>query len=250
MNLKSEKGNIQESRYRFPYHHIPYMDEQGYPHRIRILKWGYEYLCYQYHIKELIETLKPSSILDIGCGDGYFLGILSNRIAKKVGVDLSERAIKFAQAMNNDITYLNMDASEINDVYDIITAIEVLEHIPDSKVSEFIQILSDRVKKSGYVIISVPTTNIPLNAKHYRHYTFNLLKEQLANAKSTLKIVKHDYIYRNDFLMRKYFKLTQNRLWFFEPHILRKYMWKYTWNKLRIANQNNGYHLIVLLKKY
>ena len=94
MRTFKEKQTIQENLYDFPYHYIPQVNEKGAVSRYRFLDWGFEYLCYILHIKDIIESLSPYSVLDVGCGEGRFLGLLSNQIVRKVGVDLSERAIQ------------------------------------------------------------------------------------------------------------------------------------------------------------
>ena len=41
-----------------------------------------------------------STLLDLGCGNGSFLSLISNRIAKGVGVDVSERMVEQARFRN------------------------------------------------------------------------------------------------------------------------------------------------------
>lgn len=243
------KWNIQESRYKYPYHYIPFVDKDGYANRIRILKWGFEYLCYQYHIIEIIDKIYPNSILDVGCGDGFFLSILRDRPYEKLGVDLSDTAVNLARAISPGITFLNKDAAEIDREFDVVTAIEVLEHISDDNISDFLTTLYSRTKLNGYTILSVPTTNLPLNPKHYRHYNIDIFKKQLKDSGVDYRIEYYEYIFKINYLYKKYLKFTQNRFWIFEPHFLRKMMWKYVWNSLRFANENNGSHLVIKLKK-
>ena len=169
--MTEDKFKIQDDLYEFPYHHIPYFDGNGYGRRYRDLQWGFEYLCYLKYAKEIVESLRPSSVLDVGCGTGRFIGLLGDSIHRKVGVDLSERAIAFAKAFHAatkdaGIDFHATDASCIAGDFDVVTAIEVLEHIPDAEVPGFLQTLMSRAKSGGHVLLSVPTTNCPLNRKH------------------------------------------------------------------------------------
>jgi 2-polyprenyl-3-methyl-5-hydroxy-6-metoxy-1,4-benzoquinol methylase len=94
-----------------------------------------------------VEELNPKSILDIGRREGRFLGLLNKDIVKKVGVDLALKPIMFARAFHPEIDFHVKDATEINDDFDIITAIEVLEHIPDEEVSQFLNLITNATKK-------------------------------------------------------------------------------------------------------
>ena len=76
MKNKSKKiiYDRQEKQYQFPYHHLPLVDNSGNFYGTRGGKWGYGYLCNLYHTSELVNAIKPGSLLDVGCGDGRFLG--------------------------------------------------------------------------------------------------------------------------------------------------------------------------------
>jgi 2-polyprenyl-3-methyl-5-hydroxy-6-metoxy-1,4-benzoquinol methylase len=247
--MRTKQWSIQESRYQYPYHYIPHLDKNGYASIMRTLRWGYEYLCYQHHIVGIVDSIKPNSILDVGCGDGYFLSILKDRPYEKIGIDLSKKAIAMARAMTPEVEYICSNVSGLDNEYDVVTAIEVLEHIPDNLEGLFLKSIFSKTKKNGFTIISVPTTVAPLNPKHFRHYNIDMIKNKLKEANTSYKLIKYEYIFNNNFLYRKYLQFTQNRIWVFEPHIVRRLMWKYIWKYLRFADKKTGSHLIVLLKK-
>lgn len=245
---KENKFEYQENQYIFPYHHIPYLDSENNVVNHRSLGWGFKYFTYLLRIRELVEEINPDSILDVGCGEGRFLGLLGNHI-RKVGVDLSPRPIKFAQAFHPDIEFHCADANQLKEEFDIVTAIEVLEHVPDEQVTNFLKILEKRIKESGKIIISVPTTVLPVSEKHYRHYTLEILKQQLENSKINLEIEHVEYVYKSSFLLKLYSKLTQNKLWIIEIRPLRNFVWRMVKSKYTIANEDNGEEMIVILKK-
>ena len=245
---KENKFEYQENQYIFPYHHIPYLDSENNVVNHRSLGWGFKYFTYLLRIRELVEEINPDSILDVGCGEGRFLGLLGNRI-RKVGVDLSPRPIKFAKAFHPDIEFHCADANQLKDEFDVVTAIEVLEHIPDEQVTNFLKILEKRIKESGKIIISVPTTVLPVSEKHYRHYTLEILKQQLENSKINLEIEHVEYVYKSSSLLKLYSKLTQNKLWIIEIRHLRNLVWRMVKSKYTIANESNGEEMIVILTK-
>ena len=104
-------------------------------------------------------------------------------------------------------------------------------------------------KKNGDIFISVPTTVVPLHAKHYRHYTSKLLKQHIAQADSKYEIVDIQYVYKQPKWLKVYLKFTQNRLWYIELKMLQKWVWNRIWNKLRFAEETNGHHAIACIRK-
>ncbi len=175
-----DKFDLQDRHYAFPYHHLPHF-EDGIGFRTRTLGWGLKYLCYLQHILLDIESLRPESILDVGCGDGRLLGMVAGS-SRKLGIDLSERAVGFARVFHPSIEYKVGSVAELVENFDVVTMIEVLEHVPDASVATVLKAVYERLNPGGTLIISVPTTVVKTLAKHYRHYTASLLRQQLESA--------------------------------------------------------------------
>ena len=136
---------------------------------------------------------KPLRILDFGCGDGRLIYEICNlekrkeiEINKIIGVDISERAILFARAFlydfRNKVRTYSKDIREINlsGKFDIITATEVLEHIPHKEMDGILKKIHELLAKEGTLIVSVPSVNLKKPKKHYRHYTIKSLKNELS----------------------------------------------------------------------
>lgn len=92
--------------------------------------------------QELIEKLAlngSESIIDIGCGDGKISVMLAEHVkdGKVVGIDLSENMVRHATgqfaASNRNLTFLNMDAININlsEKFDIAFSNAVLHWVKD-----------------------------------------------------------------------------------------------------------------------
>lgn len=239
---------IQDDQYEFPYHFIPHVDHRGIARRQRTLSWGFEYLCYMKHIAERIVNSNPSSVLDVGCGEGRLLNMIGDGCSVRTGVDLSQPAIAFAKAFTPQAEFRVADAKDVEGTFDAVTAIQVLEHVPDTSVARFLTTLSEKVSKSGRVYICVPTTRQPLNKKHYRHYDSAVFEGQLIESGAPLKIVETEFLLAETLLHRVY----QNSGYLkaiFDLSFARKLLWSYFWNHLRIANPQNGRHVLFVLQR-
>ena len=89
-------------------------------------------------LQDLFERAAPRSVLDVGCGEG----VLVQRWAKQlrdgrvVGIDLEEPSIQAGWAAHPapNLEYRVMEAANLpfaEDEFDLASAIEVLEHVPD-----------------------------------------------------------------------------------------------------------------------
>jgi SAM-dependent methyltransferase len=104
---------------------------------------------------ELI-TKEVKSILDIGCCCGQWLNFVTKyrKFEKHLGIDISEARIKECQKLFPDLNVKRCAAEELNIVerFDVVTSLEVLEHILDWK-SVFDSLFKHAEKQ---VIVTVP----------------------------------------------------------------------------------------------
>jgi 2-polyprenyl-3-methyl-5-hydroxy-6-metoxy-1,4-benzoquinol methylase len=110
-------------------------------------------------LDELFAIAAPQSLLDVGCGEGVLVHEWAQRLGDKrvVGIDLEEESIqagwKERQAPN--LEYKIMEAENLpfaDGEFDVATAIEVLEHVPDPEhtVAEMARVAS------RWLLVSVP----------------------------------------------------------------------------------------------
>ncbi|MCW5603933.1 MAG: bifunctional 2-polyprenyl-6-hydroxyphenol methylase/3-demethylubiquinol 3-O-methyltransferase UbiG [Burkholderiales bacterium] len=86
-----------------------------------------------------IANLDGKRVLDVGCGGGILAEAMAARGARVTGIDLAERSLKVAQLhlleSGREVDYRMVSAEalarEAPHAYDVVTCMEMLEHVPD-----------------------------------------------------------------------------------------------------------------------
>lgn len=78
---------------------------------------------------QIVRTLAPKTVLDAGCAKGYLVAALRERGVDACGVDLSETAINGAPEAVRDHLRVGSLTEPLGGPYDLITCIEVIEHL-------------------------------------------------------------------------------------------------------------------------
>ena len=82
-----------------------------------------------------IRKLKVQSVLDVGCGSGENLALLAHGESNLTlsGIDVSQEAL--AQAVKRvptaSLRQLDVQHEKLNEKFDLVMAIQVIEHLPD-----------------------------------------------------------------------------------------------------------------------
>jgi 2-polyprenyl-6-hydroxyphenyl methylase/3-demethylubiquinone-9 3-methyltransferase len=99
---------------------------------------------------------KNLTLLDVGCGGGLVAEPMARLGAKVTGIDASEKNInvaKFhAKQMKLKINYLCSTPEKLNQKFDVILCLEIIEHVAD--VDFFIKSCAKLLKKNGIVFFA------------------------------------------------------------------------------------------------
>jgi len=110
-------------------------------------------------LDELFASAAPSSVLDVGCGEGVLSAQWATRVGsgRVVGVDLEDPKLEAEWALRGrvNLEFAVMRAEQLrfaDDEFDLVAATEVLEHVPDPEV-----VLAEMARVSrGHLLVSVP----------------------------------------------------------------------------------------------
>jgi 2-polyprenyl-6-hydroxyphenyl methylase/3-demethylubiquinone-9 3-methyltransferase len=106
--------------------------------------------------------LEGKTALDVGCGAGLLTEPLARLGAKVTGIDASPEVIAVArdhaegQSLLEGLSldYRVGDVQELDGQFDLITAMEVIEHVADP--AAFVRALAKRLAPGGLLILSTP----------------------------------------------------------------------------------------------
>jgi 2-polyprenyl-3-methyl-5-hydroxy-6-metoxy-1,4-benzoquinol methylase len=136
---------------------------------------------------DVAKKIKPKTILDLGCLEGFTQFTIQDKLDYKVtgvGIDLSHEAIELAKARN---AKFGMDfefyqgriedwMEQTDQKFDMITCFEVMEHVEDPE--KVLKLMDKVLAQGGQILISTPDFESPLFGKddednkcHIRLYT-------------------------------------------------------------------------------
>ena len=121
------------------------------------------YLLRRYCVRKLLGDRGSGAVLDIGCGAGDLSYTLSRAGFRVTGIDFSDAAIeacklRFADAVADDrLSFRKDDLYNVNEKFDVIVMMEVLEHIEDDLSA--MQAVHRLLAPGGTVLLSVPANS-------------------------------------------------------------------------------------------
>lgn len=145
-------------------------------HEINPLRLGW--------IEHTAGALQGRHVVDVGCGGGILSEAMARKGADVLGIDLADKSLKVAElhAMESLVTGLRYRkvsaevlAAEQPGRYDVVTCLEMLEHVPDP--AAVVTACAELVKPGGWVFFSTLNRNPKsfLMAVVGAEYVLNLL---------------------------------------------------------------------------
>jgi 2-polyprenyl-3-methyl-5-hydroxy-6-metoxy-1,4-benzoquinol methylase len=137
--------------------------------------WKLRYEFASQHVRE------GDSVLDCGCGLGQGTQMLFDRSGKAAGVDIDTRFIDYCRLHCTKCRFSCLDVSHNlpfpNEHFDVVVAIELLEHMPSGNaVRRALTNIQRVLKPGGFLVASAPNRRIGGGAAILRLVKHSILK--------------------------------------------------------------------------
>lgn len=116
-------------------------------------------------IQESVGSLAGKKVLDVGCGGGILSEAMARSGAQVTGIDLADKSLKIAKLHGLEsgvkVEYRKVPveqlAAEQPGQYDVVTCMEMLEHVPDP--ASIVRACAALTKPGGWVFFSTLNRN-------------------------------------------------------------------------------------------
>lgn len=115
-------------------------------------------------IRTWLPRSTQAACLDLGCGSGRVLQALTTLGYTDVrGVDISPEAVRIAQRLGLTVTLGDVKTylQECDTQFDVVTAIDLVEHFRRDEVVELFSAVRSRLKENGHFVIQTPNALSP-----------------------------------------------------------------------------------------
>lgn len=117
------------------------------------------------YIDQQCAGLEGKKVLDIGCGGGILAEAMAAKGAQVIGIDMAEASLEVARlhllesGLQVDYEKITAEAfaNQHPDTFDVITCLEMLEHVPDP--ASIIAAAAKALKPGGILVLSTLNRN-------------------------------------------------------------------------------------------
>jgi hypothetical protein len=106
---------------------------------------------------ELVASLEPSRVLELGCASGAVLQCLHDLGLVAEGVEISAAAIESAfPDVRSRIHQVNATEFELSSAYDVIFGLDIFEHLNPNRLGECLKRVQAHLAPGGFVFANIP----------------------------------------------------------------------------------------------
>lgn len=133
---------------------------QGASHGFGFTNYEEDKIASQAYLFKFLKWIKKYSnqtrisLLDVGSANGYFVELAKNYGFNASGIEISHAAVEWAKKLNRPVSQGTLETMKDDNLYDVITALDVLEHVPEPL--DFLKIARLKLSKDGIMLINVP----------------------------------------------------------------------------------------------
>jgi ubiquinone/menaquinone biosynthesis C-methylase UbiE len=143
-------------------------------------------------------NLKDLKLIDVGSSTGIMTSLLSEYFSETVGIDIDEKAVKFAKDnFENDHLHFSvhdcMNIDFADNSFDVVNCSHIYEHVPDSK-----RLMSEihRILKPGGICFFAAGNRIIFIETHYKLPLLSVMPKWMSHKYIKL-FKKADFYYEN-----------------------------------------------------
>jgi len=144
---------------------MPELDEKAY---LQWKNWSKEsfgqmrkgdFAYFDSELGSILRQCQVHRVLEIGFGEGTFLGFCKAKGFKVTGVELSQSLIAVAQSAGYEVVHSdNMQTLSAGE-FDLVVAFDVIEHIEGDQILDFFRALAGLMSANGRILVRFPNAD-------------------------------------------------------------------------------------------
>ena len=144
-----------------------------------VINWQLHLSRYVFSLKYLVDK----KVLDVACGSGYGMSLISSVASRVYGFDISKESILWAKKNNKFycpkyFKIIDLEKISWNEKFNAIVSFETIEHL--DKADYFVRNIAKSVSNDGVFIFSVPV-NEKENKYHKQFFTWDSLRSFISD---------------------------------------------------------------------
>lgn len=158
-------------------------------------------LKHAFQVKEWNDYFKPKSVLDLGCGRGCYLYFWQWFVGSTEGAELSDWAVKnrFAKRIHQG----NITNYNIGGEWDLITCVDVLEHLTDDELDKALRNISGKAENYLFSICFKTDPNLERDPTHKQAKTRKEWKELIESHGIEIKLPPKEWLFAHQIFIGK-----------------------------------------------